>query len=244
MKTILFLGHHKCATTWLRRIARAFAERYSMNYYEVIGAYSDPMSFANAEFSVKLHANSTFPWIQNVLETNASSRAVHLVRDFRDALISQYWSWKISHPLNFRGVQAARPVLEKLSEKDGLLYLIQTRQLRCAEHLSNWPSSWSSRILNVKYESLLDDTAAEITRMFTFLLERPVPANWINELVRQTSFKNISGREQGVEDIQSHYRKGAAGDWKNYFDDDLRRVFKEAYGHLLIEWGYEKNYKW
>jgi hypothetical protein len=35
-----------------------------------------------------------------------------------------------------------------------------------------------------------------------------------------------------------HYRKGVAGDWRNYFDPPLRAYFREVTGDLLDALGY------
>jgi hypothetical protein len=40
------------------------------------------------------------------------------------------------------------------------------------------------------------------------------------------------------------YRKGIVGDWRNYFTEDHRRVFKEVAGDVLIRLGYEKDMDW
>ncbi len=240
---ILFFGHHKCATTWMRRIFRAFAEKYHFNF-EAIGGKGDPLSFEHAKGTVTMYVNATILSARNALDSNPTARAVHVFRDFRDALVSQYWSWKLSHPPNFKALQATRPVLLELPEKDGMLYIIENRHLHCAEQLADWPSDESPRIRNIHYETFLADAASTIGAMFEFLTGGPLPADWVRDLAEQTAFKQISGREQGIEDTQSHYRKGVAGDWRNYFDDDLKRRFKDVYGHLLIEWGYETSNDW
>ena len=35
-----------------------------------------------------------------------------------------------------------------------------------------------------------------------------------------------------------------AGDWKNHFTEEDRRVFKEEAGELLIRLGYEEDLDW
>ena len=42
----------------------------------------------------------------------------------------------------------------------------------------------------------------------------------------------LGGRTQGEEASSSFYRKGIAGDWKNHFSEEDRRVFKEEAGEL------------
>ncbi|HAT66576.1 MAG TPA: hypothetical protein DCS66_18610, partial [Flavobacteriaceae bacterium] len=52
------------------------------------------------------------------------------------------------------------------------------------------------------------------------------------------------GRDKGKNDVKSHYRKGTSGDWKNYFTEEHKKHFKERYGDLLIQLGYEANNDW
>jgi hypothetical protein len=56
--------------------------------------------------------------------------------------------------------------------------------------------------------------------------------------------KKTSGRKRGAEDPQSHYRKGIAGDWRNYFQDQHKKHFTNVYGDILIRLGYESDDTW
>jgi hypothetical protein len=67
----------------------------------------------------------------------------------------------------------------------------------------------------------------------------------VESCVGSASFEKLSrGRERGQEDPSSFYRKGVAGDWKNHFSKEDRRVFKEEAGELLIRLGYEDDLDW
>jgi len=56
--------------------------------------------------------------------------------------------------------------------------------------------------------------------------------------------KKTGGRDVGKADKQSHYRKGKAGDWRNHFTPEHVERFKEAFGDILIQTGYEAHYDW
>jgi len=72
-----------------------------------------------------------------------------------------------------------------------------------------------------------------------------IPIDSLLEYIFQNRFsKQASGRKQGEEDPRSHYRKGVAGDWINYFNQEHRRYFRENYTDLLIKLGYEKGSDW
>jgi hypothetical protein len=63
--------------------------------------------------------------------------------------------------------------------------------------------------------------------------------------VSKNRFERLThGRERGQENVKSHERKGIAGDWRNYFDDQVKDVFKARYGDLLIATGYERDSEW
>ena len=65
------------------------------------------------------------------------------------------------------------------------------------------------------------------------------------QAVSSASFEKLSkGRERGQEDVTSFYRKGIAGDWKNYFTERDKEIYKEEAGELLIRLGYERDLDW
>ena len=72
-----------------------------------------------------------------------------------------------------------------------------------------------------------------------------IPYSAIAQITDRLSFDRLAGgRKKGQENVNSHYRKGVHGDWKNHFNDDHIRYFKEHYNDLLIQLGYEKDENW
>lgn len=64
-------------------------------------------------------------------------------------------------------------------------------------------------------------------------------------LLRRHAFARKSGgRARGTENIEHHYRKGIAGDWRNYFTPRLKDAFKQGYPNLLSKLGYELDDQW
>lgn len=94
------------------------------------------------------------------------------------------------------------------------------------------------RYFEIRYEELHADPDAHLTRLLGFLGVDASPE--AVALCRESgSFQRLSGgRAPGEEDKQSHFRKGVAGDWKNYFDDKNLSIFNREAGHLLRELGY------
>jgi hypothetical protein len=76
-------------------------------------------------------------------------------------------------------------------------------------------------------------------------LIRKIPAERVLGAVWEHDFKRITkGRKQGEEDRKSHYRKGVAGDWKNYFTDEHKKLMKEKYQDVLEQYAYVKDQNW
>ena len=91
----------------------------------------------------------------------------------------------------------------------------------------------------IRYESLLADAEAEMTRLFSwFGCDASDPT--VAEIVARNAFSVASGgRQPGEADPKSFLRKGIAGDWKNHFDDECNRLYCEVAGEALTAAGYE-----
>ena len=78
--------------------------------------------------------------------------------------------------------------------------------------------------------------------------KRPVhhlPGFALEQITKKLSFKKLAGgRTKGEENVNSHYRKGVHGDWKNHFNEEHINYFKIHYNDLLIQLGYEFDDKW
>ena len=59
-------------------------------------------------------------------------------------------------------------------------------------------------------------------------------------IINETSFNSKSDSDSH----KSVKRKGKSGEWKNYFSDSNKAIFKAHSGELLIKLGYENDYSW
>lgn len=185
---------------------------------------------------------------QNYYNFVALKRPVRIfvvIRDLRDALVSLYFSLKVSHPLISANVaEGHRKLNEIKSEEDGILYVIEERGQASANIQNSWLNA--RRLGNVhflRYEDLIANEQQEFTRIIKFC-EIDVPEKKLSEIVENNSFNKRAGRKPGEEDVSSHYRKGVSGDWKNHFTDRIKAEFKMKFGKLLIDTGYEKDLNW
>lgn len=63
-------------------------------------------------------------------------------------------------------------------------------------------------------------------------------------LWRHSFARKSGGRTRGAENVKHHYRKGIAGDWRNYFTPRLKDAFNQRYPNLLSKLGYELSDHW
>jgi lipopolysaccharide transport system ATP-binding protein len=118
------------------------------------------------------------------------------------------------------------------------------RFFAAGEQLIGWKKGVSPNILDCKYEDLLVDTPGTLRNWFEFL-GLNASNDLIMDIVDKTSFSRLTkGRKPGEEDVTNHFRKGVAGDWKQYFTAEVKKEFNLHYGEILIEWGYEHDGDW
>lgn len=72
-----------------------------------------------------------------------------------------------------------------------------------------------------------------------------LPLPLLRCIVDRHSFEHKAhGRRPGQTDSRHHYRRGVPGDWRNYFTPHVKNAFKERYGEIVIQLGYEKSQEW
>ena len=74
---------------------------------------------------------------------------------------------------------------------------------------------------------------------------RVIPPERLLGIVYERDFSKLSGgRKKGQADPTSHYRRGVQGDWVNHFSVEHLQLFKERYGDLVLQYGYESDPDW
>jgi hypothetical protein len=152
--------------------------------------------------------------------------------------VSWYFAARYSHG-RIDPIPRLRRDLEKLSLEDGLKYSIDSLEefgLFWAQ--KSWMEADEGRARIFRYEDFSRDNRKFLQDLLGYI-DASLPEDVFAALYERHAFKQITGgREAGVEDRHDHYRKGVAGDWRNYFDDSLRAYFRAATGDLLDVLGY------
>jgi hypothetical protein len=92
-------------------------------------------------------------------------------------------------------------------------------------------------VLTIHFEDLIHDRAAALTRIMDHCLSR-VPLHASRELILDSIESSINPSRSPT------FRSGKTGEWKQYFTDEHKKIFKNVAGDLLIRLGYEKNLDW
>jgi hypothetical protein len=92
-------------------------------------------------------------------------------------------------------------------------------------------------VMKIHFEDLIDDRAATLNRILDHFLAR-VP-------LQAPRGPILDGLDSSINPKRSPtFRSGTTGEWKKYFTDEHKKIFKNAAGDLLVRLGYEKNNDW
>jgi len=231
-----YFGHHKSASTWILNILQSICNHSDMRilrFRELEG-----VDISTLDFIADVNAEVTH------LPQIGEFRGFHVIRDPRDIVVSAYFSHKLSHPLDAWLVER-RKLLNSIGLKEGLQLTIDFLE-GVFQRLSTWNYSLPY-VYETRFETITTEPIDEFTLVFKFLKLYPDPVSQekLEDIVGWHSFEKMSeGRGKGDEDASHHYRKGIIGDWRNFLDEDNKNYFKEHYGLLLIDLGYEKDMNW
>ncbi len=169
-------------------------------------------------------------------------RAIVLVRDPRDRVVSEIYSHLYSHE-SIPSVDVDREIFSQIPDMcDRVKYGISKAAAFTQFYLS-WFEYQDSSVLLVRYEDLVDDQHAGYARILEWL-GSDMPRETRNTLIARLSFRERSGRQPGETDVFSHYRRGIAGDWKNHFDRKQGERWELVFPGLLEATGYETSENW
>jgi hypothetical protein len=92
-------------------------------------------------------------------------------------------------------------------------------------------------VMKIHFEDLIHDRAGTLNRLIDHLLDR-APIRAPRELILEALESSINPKRSPT------FRSGKTGEWKKYFTEEHKKIFKEAAGGLLVRLGYEKDNNW
>ncbi|MFK7902508.1 MAG: sulfotransferase domain-containing protein [Nitratireductor sp.] len=179
-----------------------------------------------------------------------------VMRDGRDIMISSYYHFLFPNEVNLQfGIDEKRKILGFKDYEDiehnlpkFIEYMFEIYPTQGWGTRFNWAQfvdSWADKNTPiVKYEDLLQSPEEEMKRMVFELTGTVLSDDKASAVVSKYSFKNITGRKQGEFAKNSFARKGIAGDWKNHFNNQSVKIFKQYASNQLIKMAYETDDSW
>ena len=104
---------------------------------------------------------------------------------------------------------------------------------------------FGKRFMAVRYEDLLGDPFACMTRLWGFLGVSRIPNSLSGKIKREMrSNPDEEWQAKRGEELAAFLTKGQAGNWRRLFTDRDKRLFKDIAGPMLIKWKYEQSDDW
>jgi hypothetical protein len=94
-----------------------------------------------------------------------------------------------------------------------------------------------NEVLSIHFEDLILDRGAALNRILNHFLAR-VPLHASQKLILESLEASINPRRSPT------FRSGKTGEWKKYFTEKHKKIFKDVAGGLLISLGYENDESW
>lgn len=165
---------------------------------------------------------------------------VTILRDPRDVLVSMAF---------YAGWYSGESKYTHLPDKEKVRHIIQDGSSWLLPELEAW---FRSDAVKIYYRDVIKDPVYQMRNVVNRIGLAPLASEsnieGIREVVVAHSFQQQTGRKPGEENKTDFLRKGIPGDWRNYFDQELKDFFKSAadgrWNSLLVEMKYEPGPDW
>jgi Sulfotransferase family len=158
------------------------------------------------------------------------AKFIHIVRDGRDCAVSGWFhNLRVARDWTMKNHGSMERYVTNFI--DGWAKDVAAAQAIADAH----PSS----VRQVRYEDLMADNGPVIADIFKFL-DVDTSENLVAECRSATSFASLSGgRPAGQENLNSFFRKGTSGDWRNHLSPGIESTIRQRAGGWLERFGYE-----
>jgi len=158
------------------------------------------------------------------------AKFVFIYRDGRDIAVSGWYHMKRQH-----GEDQAEP-LPAYAKRVASIWRNDY------EKVIAFAARHPNDCVQVRYEDLHENPVPELVRILDFLgLDNSTDV--VMQSLNACNFDKLAGgRQRGQENLQSHFRKGIVGDWRNHFDHETWTIFDAEAGELLATLGYQREF--
>jgi hypothetical protein len=243
LTNIYYISTSKTGSEWLKRV---FSDK-TMRYHSHMPAFRGRWVYDNLNKRIFPYTFTTSLGITYEMYLQipkfSNYKSLYVYRDPRDILVSWYFSTLYSHSRTPK-ILRYRDALKNMDIKGGLQHTLSILNDTAFQSMRTWLKCTDEQVLFIGYEELIDNSIHTFRRIMEHF-HWDVPDNVLQNVLNKYSFKRqAKGRRPGEEDITSHQRKAVAGDWLNYFDENLCVLFIQHNQDLLEGFNYEENCRW
>jgi hypothetical protein len=197
--------------------------------------------------------------IRDAHQIYPDARIVYIVRDGRDVMVSDRFRNFVEEKFLRRGDRelitsfcktpelftgGGRSIFTEnwLRDKD---QGVPSWEINLRESRLEGKRLYGDNYFEIHYEDILADPFRELTRLWSFLGVKDIPASLEKALRDEITINpDEAWQAQRNSSLAPILRKGQTGNWKTFFNERDRGIFKELAGDLLVEWGYEQDLNW
>lgn len=239
---IVVCTHHKTGSVWMANIFRAIKRHEKLQLHSKAQAELPPATdiFLQDHSKVDLAAlQARFP--------KRGVRAVHVVRDPRDVIISGAFyhvktteKWANNPKKEYGGKSYKQAISALPTDHEKLVFEMDHTGGRTIREMLAWDYQ-SPLCFEARYEDLITDRELKLFKPLMESLgyegERlEMALGFVKEL-------SLFGGAAGS-DPADHIRSGEGRQWVNVFTPELKAAFNERFPDALQRLGYEKSSQW
>ena len=222
-RKLALFTHHKSASTWLTSIVANICRENNLKYIAIPWGRQCPESGYTIETALKsdndvvVALNADYFSIKNHI--SADMQCMHVIRNPLSVVVSAYYSHLRTHPIDgWRLLIGQRSVLSEVDQDIGMALTLAFLESRHFQPETNGPLcdmiSWNyddSRIVTLRMEDITSNAA----NFFRVLSRTEVLRKATMPDPDRFTFAAMTGRQQGVIDLSSHYRCGSSTEWRD-----------------------------
>jgi len=238
--------HHKAGTVWLNHTFRKIGEALAIR---VVNVGRDAVLGGEERTAplILLAANSKLDKYPGLM-AHEPARALHVVRDPRDVLISgmhyhcrapEKWLDRAENKFGGRTYREALTALPTARAR--LMFEMEHAAGKNIASMLRWDRA-DAKSFETQYEALMHDTEGAL---FVRIAHHLGFAGGELETCRQVFWRHaLFGGAAPRKDEMQHVRSGAVEQWRTVFDRTLAEAFAARFGDALIQLGYERGGGW